>query len=70
MHNQGPEIALAKQAHIFERFYQGEEQPARGLGLGLYIAREIVEQHHGKIWVDSEAGEGSTFHFSLPTRNI
>ncbi|GAC1544506.1 MAG: ATP-binding protein [Herpetosiphon sp.] len=70
VHNQGPEIALAKQAHIFERFYQGEEQPARGLGLGLYIAREIVEQHHGKIWVDSEAGEGSTFHFSLPTRNI
>jgi signal transduction histidine kinase len=52
---------------IFERFSQGGRPDRRGLGLGLYIARCIVEGHGGKIWAVSEPGEGSTFHFTIPT---
>lgn len=51
---------------IFERFWQIGKQDRRGLGLGLYISTMIVEAHGGRIWVDSEVGRGSTFHFSLP----
>lgn len=55
--------------HIFERFYQvsgpdGHSYP--GLGIGLYLSREIVERHGGRIWVESAAGQGSTFSVSLP----
>lgn len=53
--------------HIFDRFYQTKQQKAYpGLGLGLYISTEIIKQHGGKIWVDSEPGKGTTFYFSLP----
>lgn len=41
----------------------------KGIGLGLVIAREFVEKHNGKIWVKSKLGEGSTFYFTLPTKN-
>ncbi|HXG51283.1 MAG TPA: HAMP domain-containing sensor histidine kinase [candidate division Zixibacteria bacterium] len=54
---------------IFDRLYQ-EERTAqanrRGLGLGLYICRELVARHGGRIWVESEIGKGSAFHFTLP----
>jgi PAS domain S-box-containing protein len=62
-------IAAAELKRIFERLYQvpnsdrGSEQ---GVGLGLYIARELVQSHGGKIWVESELGTGSTFCFSIP----
>jgi PAS domain S-box-containing protein len=54
---------------IFERFYRvhgatGKTFP--GLGIGLYICKEIVKRHKGKLWVESETGKGSTFYFSLP----
>ncbi|MCL4369630.1 MAG: ATP-binding protein [Chloroflexi bacterium] len=53
--------------HIFERFYRAEgNRRTAGLGLGLYIARMLVEAQQGRIWVESELGKGSSFHFSLP----
>jgi signal transduction histidine kinase len=51
---------------IFERFAQVTQGERPGLGLGLYIARCIVEAHEGRIWVESEPGSGSTFHVTLP----
>ena len=52
--------------HVFERYWQAEETARKGTGLGLAIARGFVEAHHGKIWVESQVGHGSTFYFSLP----
>jgi PAS domain S-box-containing protein len=52
---------------LFERFYQGQDPGvSTGLGLGLYIARMLVEAHGGRIWAESEPGQGSTFVISLP----
>jgi len=54
--------------HLFERFYRVETggRSVRGVGLGLYICRSLVESHGGRIWVDSQPGLGSTFAFTLP----
>ncbi len=54
--------------HIFERFYRVEDKKylTSGLGMGLYICAEIIHNHKGKIGVESEFGEGSTFYFELP----
>ena len=51
---------------IFERFSQAAQLDRRGLGLGLYISRCIIEAHGGTIWAESEMGRGSAFHFTLP----
>ena len=51
---------------IFERFSQAAQADRRGLGLGLYISRCIIEAHGGRIWAESEIGKGSAFHFTLP----
>lgn len=54
---------------VFERFYRASnrsEVNAPGTGLGLAIAREVVSKHGGKIWLESEAGQGTTFHFVVP----
>ncbi|HUQ04702.1 MAG TPA: HAMP domain-containing sensor histidine kinase [Kofleriaceae bacterium] len=51
---------------IFDRFWQAPTETRRGLGLGLYISRCIVEAHGGRIWVESEPGRGSVFTFTLP----
>jgi signal transduction histidine kinase len=64
----GPGIAADRLGTIFERFSQGARFHRTGLGLGLYIARQIVEAHGGRIWVESELGRGSTFCFTLPAR--
>ncbi len=54
---------------VFERFWQVGKDDRRGLGLGLYIARCIVQAHGGNIWVESTPGVGSTFSFKLPVAN-
>ncbi|NII82399.1 MULTISPECIES: sensor histidine kinase [unclassified Pedobacter] len=63
------------QAHdmekLFDRFYRVENQQTKtisGFGIGLYLSAEIINLHHGKIWVESNYGVGSTFHFSLPIK--
>lgn len=55
--------------HLFDRFWQARRTDRRGAGLGLAIARGIVEAHHGRIWVESEVGKGTTFHFTVPTES-
>jgi len=57
---------------IFERFFQVETHLTRrygGMGLGLSVAKSMVELHKGRIWVESEEGKGSTFTFLLPIEN-
>lgn len=64
--DRGPGIADGDLPRIFERYYRGQRHEGEGLGLGLYIVRKMVEAHGGRIWVESRAGEGSTFSFTLP----
>jgi len=67
--DEGPGIPPEQQAGIFERFhgaYGARDNKAKGLGLGLTIARGLVEAHGGAIWVESAPGQGSTFFFTLP----
>ncbi|QXU42700.1 PAS domain S-box protein [Pedobacter sp. D749] len=64
----GPGISEENQRHIFSQFYQAKENKdgSSGLGLGLFISKDIIERHGGQIWVESEPGKGATFNFSLP----
>jgi two-component system phosphate regulon sensor histidine kinase PhoR len=67
--DEGEGIAPEDQARIFERFYQSEasaQQHPGGYGLGLSIAKLIVEEHGGRIWVESRPGHGAIFAFTLP----
>ncbi len=67
----GPGIAVADQTRIFEEFQQADNSTTRskgGTGLGLAISKRIVEMHGGRIWVESEQGQGSTFAFTLPIK--
>jgi signal transduction histidine kinase len=62
----GPGIPAEQLPHIFNRFWQASHAGRKGIGLGLSIAKGIIEAHGGRIWVESELGVGSTFHFTLP----
>jgi len=65
--DQGSGIAAEDLPHIFERFYRGHSsRSGDGLGLGLFIARLLVDAHGGRIWAESAPGQGSAFTFSLP----
>ena len=69
--DQGRGIPADKLESIFERFHQVDASDSRtmgGTGLGLAICRSIVQQHGGRIWATSTPGQGSVFHFTLPTR--
>jgi signal transduction histidine kinase len=67
--DQGIGISAEDQEHVFERFFRavpkGGTSP-KGVGLGLFICRSLVEAHGGRIWVESRPGAGSTFCFTLP----
>jgi PAS domain S-box-containing protein len=62
----GPGISAAELPYVFDRYYQAQRKNRDGIGLGLSIARGIVEAHSGRIWVESEEGKGCTFFFTLP----
>jgi len=65
--DRGVGIAQGAMPRIFERLYQTEDTGrVEGLGLGLYISKQILEAHGGPIWATSKVGEGSTFSLTLP----
>ena len=67
----GTGISREDLPRVFERFYKGDKARAgEGTGMGLAIAKHVVEAHEGSIWVRSEEGKGSTFSFSLPFRRV
>jgi signal transduction histidine kinase len=66
--DQGPGIAPEDMPHVFDRFYRSNaaSRTTKGAGLGLYLAKAVVEAHGGRIWVDPTRGEGARICFSLP----
>ena len=67
--DQGIGIRAAELERVFGLFYRSPDRSARdvgGMGLGLYITKEIVDRHEGRIWAESEVGKGTTFHVVLP----
>jgi signal transduction histidine kinase len=69
IYNEGQGIAKEDLPYVFERFYKSDKSRGldkKGVGLGLYIAKTIIEAHHESISVDSEAGAWCEFTFTLP----
>jgi signal transduction histidine kinase len=69
VHDEGIGIAPAEQTRVFDAFYRVDDAPTRrtqGTGLGLYLAKAVIEAHGGNIWVESEPGQGAAFGFNLP----
>lgn len=69
--DRGPGLSPAQQEHLFEKFRRVRGPGAQrvpGTGIGLYLCKHLVEAHGGRIWVESEPGQGATFKFTLPPR--
>jgi signal transduction histidine kinase len=69
--DEGPGLSPEQQAHIWERYFQVSQTPVQsgwkaGLGLGLYICRQIMLQQQGEVGIESVPGRGATFWFRLP----
>jgi PAS domain S-box-containing protein len=73
VHDQGLGIPIGEQERIFDKFYRLDPDQRRGIGgtgLGLYICRELIRSMHGRIWVESDPGKGTTFAFELPAEPL
>lgn len=65
--DQGLGIPSSQLPYIFDKFFRAEKtRNIEGVGLGLYLCRQIIEAHKGQVWVESQEGKGSTFYFSIP----
>jgi signal transduction histidine kinase len=63
----GPGIPASQREHLFNRYWQAPAKSKAGSGLGLYIAKGIVEAHGGAIWFEPPSSGGASFHFTLPS---
>jgi signal transduction histidine kinase len=73
VHNDGSILSEEQQKAIFEPFYrtpEAQQSATPGWGLGLAISKEIVEQHQGRLWVESWEGKGTTFFVALPMQGV
>jgi signal transduction histidine kinase len=71
--DRGIGIPADELGQVFERFHRGRQVSSTnygGLGLGLYITKQIIERHGGAIWVESREGQGTSFYFSLPAAEV
>jgi signal transduction histidine kinase len=65
--DKGLGISKEQLPYIFNRFFRAEKtKNLEGVGLGLYLCRQIIKAHKGNVWAESEEGKGSTFYFSIP----
>jgi signal transduction histidine kinase len=73
IHDNGPGIEREALQRIFERFYRAEKSrntETGGSGLGLAIVKQIIEEHGGKVWAESQAGKGTTIYFTLQKSKV
>jgi two-component system sensor histidine kinase VicK len=70
VHDEGPGIAFEDVPRIFNPFYRSNEtsRKIKGAGLGLFLAKSVIEAHEGRIWVDDRVKDGACICFSLPIR--
>jgi PAS domain S-box-containing protein len=71
--DEGPGLPAEELSRVFDRFYRADTpatKRAQGAGLGLYLAKAVVEAHGGRIWVESQPGQGAKFLFSLPRSGL
>lgn len=65
--DKGLGISKDQLPYIFNRFFRAEKtKNLEGVGLGLYLCRQIIKAHDGSVWAESEESKGSTFYFSIP----